>query len=113
MTVLVTGSRLFICVYENVCILIDCYILSVGVLAVVRTSIGLNTNCGAGRSFGDLALVPSVTESCLFGISSVIASRASVVCIPADLGTGRSLSLVSYLVVTESCLFGISSVIAS
>ena len=56
------------------------------------TSLGSSAGCSS----------PSVSKSSYFFVSRIIASGTGYVCIPALFGTGRSLSLVSDLVVAES-----------
>ena len=44
-----------------------------------------------------------VAQSSLLHIGGVVAARAGLICIPTDLGTGSSLSLMLHFVVTQSC----------
>ena len=46
-----------------------------------------------------------VTKSLNFFVSCIITTRASYICITTDFGTGRSFSVMAYLIVTESVYF--------
>ena len=56
-----------------------------------------------------LFLTGGVTKSGLFIVGGVVASRASLVCVPTNSGTGGSLCLVLYNIVTLCINNGISS----
>ena len=55
----------------------------------------------------------AVTQSIDFHIGGVVAARAGLICIPTDLGTGSSLSLMLHFVVTQSIDFHIGGVVAA
>ena len=69
--------------------------------AANRTLLTLGKTCFFTLGSNSREGLFGVSKNCLFDVSGVIASRAGDVSVPTDSCTGRSLSLVSYLVVTE------------
>ena len=71
-------------------------------LAASATSVCFCSFGGTTGLGSNFTIAPFVTESCLFSICCIVASRTSLVCIPTYFCTGRILSLVRNCSVTCS-----------